>query len=366
MPAMAGEALLVSTREGLWCPAGGFHIDPWRPVARAVLTHAHADHARPGSATYLTAAPGVAVAALRVGAAAVSGLSYGERVTLGDVQVSFHPSGHLLGSAQVRIEHRGQVWVVSGDYKTGPDPTCAPLEPVRCHVFISESTFALPIYRWAPPAELFAEIDAWWRANQARERTSVLFAYALGKAQRILAGVDAGIGPLLVHGAVARFLPAYRAAGCALPEVVGSEAAASVRGRGLVLAPPSAAGSPWLRRFGTISTAFASGWMQVRGNRRRRNLDRGFALSDHADWNGLIEVIRATGAARVLLTHGQAPTLERWLREQGFDAELLHVGFDDDGDGEALIEAELEAADGAGAQSATAAGRVVHPSPAPA
>jgi putative mRNA 3-end processing factor len=348
MTATPGDALLISTRDGLYCPAGGFHIDPWRPVARAVLTHAHADHARPGSGSYLTAAPGAPVAALRLDAAAVTGLPYGERVAMGEVQVSFHPAGHLLGSAQVRLEHRGQVWVVSGDYKTGPDPTCAPFEPVRCHVFISESTFGLPIYHWPPAAELFTEIDDWWRANQARERTSVLFAYALGKAQRVLAGVDAGIGPVLVHGAVARFLPVYLAAGVALPEVVGSEAAASVRGRGLVVAPPSTAGSPWLRRFGAVSTAFASGWMQVRGNRRRRNLDRGFALSDHADWNGLIQAIRATGAPRVLLTHGQAPTLERWLREHGWDAEPLHTSFDDEGAGEALIEAELESADGAG------------------
>jgi putative mRNA 3-end processing factor len=342
------EPLVTSTDDGLFCAAGGFHIDPWRPVARALVTHAHGDHAHPGCGSYLTAAAGMALVGLRVGAP-VSGVAYGEELTLGGTRVSLHPAGHLLGSAQVRIERDGEVWVVGGDYKTAPDPTCAPFIPLRCHVFISESTFGLPIYRWAPAPAVFAEIADWWRGNQAQERTSVLFAYALGKAQRLLAGIDAALGPILAHGAVQRFLPAYRAAGVMLPETVGLERIAEVRGRGLVIAPPSAANSVWLRRFGDCSTAFASGWMQVRGNRRRRNLDRGFVLSDHADWSGLIATVRATGAERVLVTHGQVPTLVRWLRENGWDAEALLTRFDAEHDG----EGEAGAAPDAGSPTVT-------------
>lgn len=327
-------ALLVTTPEGLFCPQGGFHVDPWQPVARAVITHAHGDHAQPGCGSYLCAEDGAGILRLRVEAERVAGIAYGEPAALGGTTVSLHPAGHLLGSAQVRIEHRGEVWVVSGDYKTAPDPTCAGFAPVRCHTFVTESTFGLPIYRWLPPEAVFADIDAWWAANQAQGRTSVLFAYALGKAQRILAGVDASLGPILAHGAVRRFLPAYRAAGVALPDVLDSDAAEQVSGRGLVLAPPAAANTPWLRRFGDCSTAFASGWMQVRGNRRRRNLDRGFALSDHADWNGLLAAIAGTGAQRVLVTHGQVPVLVRWLGEHGLQAEPLHTRFDAEHDGE--------------------------------
>jgi putative mRNA 3-end processing factor len=332
-----GEDLLTVTDAGLFCPAGGFHIDPWRPVARAIITHAHGDHASPGSRSYLTAAAGAALVRLRVGSE-VQGLPYGEEITLGDIRLSFHPAGHLLGSAQVRLAGGGSVWVVSGDYKTASDPTCAPFTPVPCDVFVSESTFGLPIYRWLPADVVFDELHTWWRANQEQQRTSVLFAYALGKAQRLLAGIDRSIGPVLVHGMVERFLPAYRAAGVDLPPTVGLEHVTAVRGRGLVIAPPSAANSLWLRRFGDCSTAFASGWMQVRGNRRRRNLDRGFALSDHADWTGLIEAIRATGAPRILVTHGQVPALVRWLNENGWEADALATAFDPDHDGEGALE----------------------------
>ncbi len=337
------DPLLITTADGLFCPDGDFHIDPWGAVPSAIITHAHGDHARPGCGKYLTASPGVPLVSLRVGTE-VAGLVYGEEITCGKVRISLHPAGHLLGSAQVRIERAGEVWVISGDYKTVPDPTCTPFEPVRCHVFITESTFGLPIYRWPAASVVFAQVNAWWRANQQQRRTSVLFAYALGKAQRLLAGIDTSIGPLLGHGAVQRFMPAYRAAGVNLPELAGSEQAKEIRGTGLVIAPPSTANSVWLRRFGDCSTAFASGWMQVRGNRRRRNLDRGFVLSDHADWDGLIQAIRATGASRILVTHGQVPILIRWLREQGWQADALATEFDPEGDGEGG-PAPVEAAD---------------------
>jgi putative mRNA 3-end processing factor len=317
----APDDLLVPTAEGLYCPAGGFHVDPWRPVERAIITHAHSDHAAPGSSSYLASTTGAVVLRERLGsAAAISTLGFGQRESIGDVEISMHPAGHILGSAQVRVQHRGRVWVVGGDHKTAHDRTCEPFEPVRCNVFISESTFGLPIYRWKPQSEVFAEINEWWLHNQAAGRTSIIYAYALGKAQRVLGGVDPGIGPIAVHGAVERMNRAYAAAGVRLPEApnASGEQVPRLRGRGLVVAPPSAAGTPWLRKLvgpEGLSTAFVSGWMQVRGARRRRSVDRGFVLSDHADWPGLLETIAATGASRVGVTHGYIQPLVRYLRD---------------------------------------------------
>ena len=326
------DDLVIQRPEGLYCPPGDFFIDPWRPVARAVITHAHADHARGGHAHYLTAADAGHVLRARLGAISLQTIAYGERVDVNGVAVSLHPAGHVLGSAQVRIEHAGRVWVVSGDYKLGADATCAPFEPVRCDVFVTESTFGLPIYRWVPPADVFAEVDAWWSANAAAGRASVLFCYAFGKAQRILAGVDASIGPIVVHGAVEPLNAAYRASGVALPATrrVSDVTDKALFKRALVLAPPSAAGSPWMKRFGDYSDAFASGWMRLRGARRRRALDRGFVLSDHADWPGLQQAIAATGAPRVIVTHGQVPVMVRWLREQGLQAEAFETEYGDE------------------------------------
>jgi putative mRNA 3-end processing factor len=329
--------LIQATPRGLFCEAGGFHIDPWEPVDRAVITHAHSDHARPGCGCYLAAGRGADILRLRLGPEAdVRPAAWGTVHDLNGVRVSLHPAGHLLGSAQVRVEHGGQVWVVSGDYKTASDDTtCDAFELVRCDTFITESTFGLPIYRWKPQAAVFDEINTWWRKNQVNGRTSVIYAYALGKAQRVLSGLDPTIGPIVVHGAVLRFVQAYRDAGIGLPPVLHADdtIAREIRGRGMVVAPPSAAGSPWLRRFGTISPAMASGWMQVRGTRRRRSLDRGFVLSDHADWPGLLQVIRDTGASRVGVTHGYAAPLVRWLREHGTNAWSIptcYVGERDD------------------------------------
>ncbi|HSV78708.1 MAG TPA: ligase-associated DNA damage response exonuclease, partial [Ramlibacter sp.] len=257
-----------------------------------------------------------------------------------------HPAGHVLGSAQVRLEHGGQVWVASGDYKVAPDPTCAPFEPVRCDVFITESTFGLPIYRWCPDAELFADINAWWARNASHGRASVLTCYSFGKAQRVLSGVDPSLGPIVVHGAVQPLNAVYRAAGVALPDtrmVTEVKDKADLR-RCLVVCPPSAAASPWLRRFGDARTAFASGWMQVRGNRRRGGYDRGFVLSDHADWPGLLQAIAATGAQRVIVTHGSAAVLVRYLRERGLQAEAFDTEYGDD-----VVEADLQAGQEEGA-----------------
>lgn len=346
-------ALLEIDANGLYCAEGDFYVDPWRGVERAVITHGHSDHARWGSGHYLTSTAGTEIVRARVGdAAAITGIGWGESVTQHGVEISFHPAGHILGSAQVRVAHRGEVWVVSGDFKTEPDATCEPFEPVRCHTFITESTFGLPIYVWRPQREIFAEIDAWWRANQVQGRSSVLFAYALGKAQRLLAGVDSTIGPIAVHGAVHRFVDLYREAGIPMPTVLrgDEEGARAVRGKGLVIAPPSAANSTWLRKFGDVSTAFASGWMQVRGIRRRRAADRGFVLSDHADWPGLLDTIRATGAEHVAVTHGPAvPALVRYLQEErGLAARALVTPYGDDEETGASDEAASQEADASG------------------
>jgi putative mRNA 3-end processing factor len=323
--------LIEASSNGLYCAAGDFHIDPWRPVDRAVITHAHGDHARPGSTAYLACARGLPVLQTRLGPEArIEGLNYGEARELNGVKVSLHPAGHVLGSSQVRVEHGGEVWVVSGDYKLDPDPTCEPFEPVRCHTFITESTFGLPIYRWRTHRQIFDGIDAWWRANQAAGRASVLFGYAFGKAQRILASVDESIGPIVVHGAVEALNRGYRESGVKLPQtrMVSDDDARGDYAGALILAPPSAQSSPWLKRFGAYSDAFASGWMAIRGARRQRGVDQGFVLSDHADWPGLNRAIEAAGAQRIFVTHGATGPLVQWLSERGFDAQAMKTEFE--------------------------------------
>jgi putative mRNA 3-end processing factor len=301
-------------------------------VPRAVITHAHADHARRGHGAYLAQADGAGVLRARLGEITLQSLAYGEAVDIGGVRLSLHPAGHVLGSAQVRLEHGGEVWVISGDYYlSGVDdanPTCPPFEPQRCDVFVTESTFGLPIYRWRPQAETLAEVNAWWAANAAAGRPSLLMAYSFGKAQRLLAGVDASIGPIVVHAAVESVNAAYRAAGVALPATTPIDGADLKRA--LVVAPPAVHGSAWVRRLGDFGDAFASGWMQLRGARRRQGVDRGFVLSDHADWPGLQRAIGATGAARVIVTHGYEAVMVRWLREQGLDAGSFRTEFGDE------------------------------------
>lgn len=322
--------LLISTASGLYCPRGDFYVDPWRPVRSAVITHAHGDHASPGSSNYLTSREGLEVLRTRLGADAnIQPIQYGEQRPFAGVTVSLHPAGHVLGSAQVRIEHAGEVWVVTGDYKTASDPTCAPFEQQQCDTLITESTFGLPIYRWEDPATIFAEINSWWRDNATAGVASVIYAYSLGKAQRLLCGLDASIGPIYCHGAIERMNNVYRKAGIALPATIYTGETAEKRAwqGALIVAPTSARGSPWLRRFGEFSSAFVSGWMQIRGARRRRSVDRGFALSDHADWPGLVSVIRASGARRVLVTHGAVDPMVRWLNENGWQAAPLHTEF---------------------------------------
>ena len=311
-------ALLELREHGLYCQGGDFYVDPWEPVERAILTHAHSDHAAAGSRAYLAAAPGVPLLRQRLGSdIAVEALEYGARITIGDVAVSLHPAGHILGSGQVRIESAGEVWVVSGDYKLAPDPTCPPFEPIRCHTFVTESTFGLPIFRWPATDEVIESIHSWWCGNQESGKTSLLFGWPLGKMQRVLAALDSSIGPIYAHGAVERINRIYRECGITLPV---TQPPAGDTKRALVLAPPGCQGSPWMKRFGSASTALVSGWMRIRGTRRRRSLDRGFVLSDHADWPALLTAIDETRAQSVWVTHGFRAPLVRWLQEHGREA----------------------------------------------
>jgi putative mRNA 3-end processing factor len=317
------------TSAGLYCPAGQFFIDPTGPVDFAVVTHAHSDHVTRGCKSYLTSRSGLELVAQRLRTpAVVTGVSFGETVTRNDVSLSLHPAGHVLGSAQVRVEHRGEVWVVSGDYRCTPDPTCEPFEPVRCHTFITECTFGEPRFAWRPQSEVIAEVEAWWRRNQAAGRTSVLFAYALGKAQRILAAVNPELGPIVVHGAVNVVNNTYRRGGIVLPDVrllpdFESDAAAKSGPRPLVVAPPTAHFTGWFRRLGESHTAFASGWMDEPGALEDRQVERGFVLSDHADFAELHCAVAATGASRVYAVHGAVDAFSASVRSRGREASPL-------------------------------------------
>jgi putative mRNA 3-end processing factor len=324
--------MLQETADGLYCPAGDFYIDPWGSVARALITHAHGDHARSGSAAYLCAEPCAPLLRRRFGSEAlVETRAYGEPISLGSTRVSFHPAGHVLGSAQIRIEGPDGVWVISGDYKRAPDPTCPAFEPIPCDTFITESTFGLPIFYWDPGAFLIGEILAWWDANRQSGRASLLFCYTLGKAQRILAELARLTDRrVLVHGAMISMIDAYRDAGIqmlATAPLIELARGTSCAGD-LILAPLMARGTPWMRRLGEFSDAFASGTMRIRGVRRQRNVDRGFVLSDHADWPALLQTVRDVGATRVLTTHGHPEPLARYLATQGLESGVIRTAWE--------------------------------------
>jgi putative mRNA 3-end processing factor len=333
---MSVEPLLAEKREGLQCGAGAFFLDPREPVPFAVVTHAHADHAVSGCGRYWCAAPSVALLRHRLGPdAPIEGVPYGETRETGPVQLSFHPAGHVLGSAQVRLEHEGSVWVATGDYKRDPDPTCAPFEPVRCDVLVTEASYALPIFRWDDPRQVIGDVFRWWQGNS--RRASLLFCYVLGKAQRILAGLaEYTDRPVYVHGALEGITRLYREAGVRM--VPTRPVAETQKGRSfageLVLAPITARGTTWMRRFGDSESAFTSGSMRIRGQRRRRSFSRGFALSDHADWPGLLRTIEESGARRVLATHGYREALVRYLTEHGTDAAAIGLAHPTDPEGD--------------------------------
>lgn len=327
---MESRDLLRVTDAGLWCEAGDFFIDPWKPVDRAIITHAHSDHARPGSHSYLTSREGLTILRHRLPATRVEAAEWGESRQLNGVRVSLHPAGHMRGSAQIRVEHRGEVWVASGDYKRQPDRTCAPFEPVCCNTFITEATFALPIYRWAPTSITLGSMKEWIAECHAKDGCAVILTYSLGKAQRVLAELgDNGLDEIYVHGAVEPINALYRDAGVRLPRtaLVRDAKRGERLKRVVAIAPPSAVAPGWMTHFHDPQTAFVSGWMRIRGTRRRQALDRGFAMSDHVDWQGLLDTIAETRATRVLATHGDSAALVRVLESKGIEAAALPTAY---------------------------------------
>ncbi|MBT4225192.1 MAG: ligase-associated DNA damage response exonuclease [Opitutae bacterium] len=320
------EDLLKQTPKGLYCPAGDFYVDPIKRVKRAVITHAHMDHARQGSENYLCSSTSEKLLKIRLGKKTyIQSLNYGKKSKIGNAQVSFHPAGHILGSAQVRIEVGGEVWVVSGDYNPAKDITCEPFEPVNCHCFITECTFGLPVYRWRPQVELMKEINEWWKRNAEMGKPSVMLAYSLGKAQRVIAGLDPGIGPIMAHEAVIPYLPAHREYGVVLPEVktCRNEIPKEQFRKAIVIIPPAADESKWHKALRKGRTAMVSGWMTTRGAKKQSKVESGFALSDHADWNGILMAIQSTGANKILATHGNTDALVRYLNGMGYESGRL-------------------------------------------
>lgn len=326
--------LIEFTDKGLYCAPGKFYIDPWKPVEKAIITHAHSDHARWGSKQYLCHHFTKPLLQARLGDNQYESIDWNEPIKVNDVQVSLHPAGHIIGSSQIRVAYRDEVWVVSGDYKTESDDISGLFEPVQCHAFITESTFGLPIYNWMPQETIYEKIRNWVIANKAAGKTSVLIAYSLGKAQRVLKAVEPLNEKVYVHGAIWNMHQALLSAGIVLPEVarITPETTKETLKGSIVIAPPGADGSPWMKRMEPYATGMCSGWMQVRGNVRRRNADAGFILSDHADWKGLMAAIKATGAEKVYVTHGFQSALSRYLNEQGiYSAEVkTEYGNDDE------------------------------------
>ena len=323
------DPVLTFTPSGIYCPAGDFYIDPNGRVDRALITHGHADHARSGMGSYLATEAAAPVLRHRLGKIALDTIRFGETRRIGSADISFHPAGHVPGSAQIRVAVKGQVWVVSGDYKVVPDTVSEPFEPVRCHTFISECTFGLPIFNWDPPGVVADEINTWWAQSRSEGCAAICGAYSLGKAQRLLASLDPSIGPILTHDAIEDTTAVLRGQGIKLPETqrVTPELNIQDHPGAFVLATPSALGSNWMQKFGPTSTAFASGWMALRNVRRRRSANRGFVMSDHADWHGLNAAIKATGAERIFVTHGYTSPFRRWLEDQGYDAHILKTNF---------------------------------------
>jgi len=324
-------SLLTFTTNGIYCPKADVYIDPWGRVDRALITHGHADHARWGHKSYLCTHEAKPVIQFRLGEdAKIESTSYGEKHTINGVTFSFHPAGHIIGSAQIRVSHKDEVWVVSGDYKIADDGLAIPFEPVQCNHFITESTFGLPVYKWKSQEEVFQSINEWWKKNQAEEKVTVITGYSLGKAQRIIQHLDSSIGKIYTHGAVENVNEVLRLQGVKLPDTtkVTKEISRKAYKGNIVVAPPSALNSAWMNKFRPYSEGIASGWMALRGARRRRAVDRGFVLSDHADWEGLNRAIEETGAERVFVTHGYSNIFAKWLNDKGIYAEEIETQFE--------------------------------------
>lgn len=322
--------LLHFTKKGIYCPQADVYIDPWSPVDKAIITHAHSDHARFGSKSYLGHKKSVPILKHRLGKEInVKGVDYNESIEVNGVKISLHPSGHIPGSAQVRLEYKGEVAVVSGDYKLEDDGLTEAFEPVKCNTFVTESTFGLPVYKWKKQTEIFDDINKWWKQNKEKGKASVICGYSLGKAQRILFNVDRTVGRIFGHGAITMINEAMSNEQLNLPLMEKADNTFTKKDfvGSLIVAPPSVIGNAWLRKFEPYSLGYASGWMNVRGAKRRQGIDIGFALSDHADWNELNTAVKETGAEKIFVTHGYTAVFVKWLCEQGYDAEELTTMF---------------------------------------
>jgi putative mRNA 3-end processing factor len=322
--------LISFSSKGILCKQAGVYIDPWKPVERAIITHAHSDHARPGNKWYLAHHQSKNILKLRLGDIYVESIEYDQPIFINGVKISLHPAGHIIGSSQVRLEYNGHVSVITGDFKLEDDKIATPFEPVKTHTLVMESTFGLPVYRWRDQKEIFREINEWWKSNQEKGKTSVLCGYALGKAQRLLYHVDHDIGNIYVHGAVFNVNQALDFNGYKFSKfpTVGKERIKREFESALIITPSSALNTPWMRKFQPYSTGIASGWMAIRGARRRRAVDRGFVLSDHADWEGLNTVVRETAAEQIYVTHGYSHEFSVWLRQKGYSANQIHSYFE--------------------------------------
>jgi len=335
--------LLIFTKKGIYCPQADVYIDPWRPVDRALITHGHADHSRWGHKRYLATESAAPVIKQRLGKINLQTVAFNKTVTINNVKFSFHPAGHIIGSAQIRAEYKGEVWVVSGDYKLMEDGIAESFEPVKCHTYITESTFGLPVYKWKPQSQVFDEINTWWRQNKEADKVTILAGYALGKAQRIIQNLDDSIGTIYTHGAIENVNEVIRNQGVSLkPTVrVTADMDNKVFKGNIVIATPSAIGSAWMKKFKPFSVGVASGWMALRGTRRRRSVDRGFVLSDHADWNALNKAVKATEADKVYVTHGYSHLFSKWLQTQGISAGVVETQFE----GESIDRDDQEGGD---------------------
>ena len=332
---MGVEDIFMSTRSGICCSAGGFYIDPIRPVERALITHGHSDHARAGHGAVLATQETLDIMRLRYGenfAGSTQAVCYGEKLKLEGARVSFHPAGHVLGSAQIRVEYNGLRAVASGDYKDISDPTCVPFELVPCDVFITEATFGLPVFRHPDTA---GEILKLLRSIELfPERAHLVGAYTLGKAQRVIALLRAAgyDKPVYIHGAAEATSRYYQSRGIDLGRIglVRDANKADLAGH-IIVCPPTAMSDRWSRHFPDPVIAFASGWMRVRARARQRGITLPLVISDHADWDGLTATIAGTGASEVWVTHGQEDALVHWCRTKGLKARPLDiVGYDDE------------------------------------
>lgn len=329
---MTNKGLLVHTALGLYCPKADVYLDPWKPVKKAILSHGHADHARWGSSSYLCTPTAAPVIKYRLGEINLETLPFGEEKLINGVSFSFHPAGHILGSAQIKVSYKGEMVVFSGDYKTANDGFSEAFEPVKCHTFITESTFGLPVYHWQDQKWVFNEMEEWCKNNRNNGQLSILYGYSLGKAQRILQGLPESVGPIFTHSTIEAVLNVMRNQGVSLKNTmpVNEHLTRAELLSGVIIAPPAVQNSNWLKKFEPIRNGVVSGWMALRGARRRRNADKGFVLSDHADWEGLNEAISLTGAENVFVTHGYTDILSKWLIDKGLNAHPLETNFEGD------------------------------------